>query len=123
MGEELLDHHHLGVELLDHFYYTIVQTANADSHVSCARPFSGADDAGLAHVRAARPGLDDGVAGDAQAGIDAEDARLGGPRRGGRGRGRGRLAHAPRVTSWRNGARSIGFAVGRGPVIPFAPAG
>ena len=57
VGVQLLHHHHLGLELLHHFYYTIVQSADALCHVGCRSALGGADDAGLADVRAARPAL------------------------------------------------------------------
>ena len=81
-----LHRHHARPELLHHLYYTIVQRAQTLGHVSCGPALGGADDAGLADMRATGPGLDHRIAGDVQAGIDPQDARetgTGWRRRGG----------------------------------------
>src|SRR5262249_16349724 len=75
----LLQHHRLRSILFHYLYYTIVQRAKARGEVSCAFAFGGADDASLANVGAGGTGLEDGVASDLQAGVDAKQT---GARRG-----------------------------------------
>src|SRR5262245_65058442 len=85
---ELLHHHHLGMKLSDHLFYTSVQESKALGEVSRGAAGGGADDAGLANGGAGGCRLYDGIAGGLQARIDAEDAAA--------DRGRWRV-HAPRV--------------------------
>src|SRR5262245_44791749 len=75
VGKELFHRHHLWPKLVHNLYYTIVQGDKAWGEVSCRAPFGALDDAGLADVGTSGAGLDNGVAGDLEAGVDAEEAR------------------------------------------------
>src|SRR5262252_7197256 len=75
VGIELLDDHDARPVLFDHFNYTIVQGTYAPGHVGRRLLFAGTNDAGLADARAARRGFENAIAGNLQAGIDAEDSR------------------------------------------------
>src|SRR5262249_28806346 len=111
VGEQLLHHHHPRLELIQHFYYTIVQHANPAGHVSWGPALGAAGDAGLQNLRRAVPRPQDGVAGHQQARVDAEDApgvSVLGRRRGGR---RDRI-HAHSLTSSGKGTRRNGERTG-----------
>src|ERR1043166_2797426 len=89
MSVELLHDNDPGLELSDDLLYTSVQRGEALCEVGSRTAVRGANDAGLADERAGGRGLDDGVAGDVQPRIDAEDATA-----DGRGSGERRI-HFP----------------------------
>src|SRR5260370_13802208 len=84
MRVQLLHRYDSGPELVEHLYYTIVQNADARSHVGSGTALRTADDAGLANVRRPAADFNDAVTGDQQAGVKAEDAKR---------RGRSGFAH------------------------------
>src|SRR5262249_22653171 len=75
VSEQLLQRHRLRLILLHYFYYTIVQGTKTWGEVSCAFVFGGADDPRLTDVGAGGTDLEDGVASNSQAGVNAKEAR------------------------------------------------
>jgi hypothetical protein len=94
VGKELFDDHDIWSKLLHHFYYTIVQATNTNCHVGSRTTLSGTNDTSLTNVRSAGTRFKDGIAGDAQTRIYAENTAWSGMSSGHRGNG-GISTHAP----------------------------